>query len=275
MIKRLTAPTAKPVTLGAAHPNAGIEALYRKRLLRLVDEMHASTLYWIKAAYRDAPPRPIIATDASSWGTAKRLMRTIAGLGKRWTKRFDIAAQELADYFATAVKDRTDGALSDILKRGGFTVAFKPSAAVNDVLTAAIQENVSLIKSIAAQHFTQIEGMVMRSVQTGRDLKQLTDDLQNSFGVTRRRAAFIALDQNNKMTAVITRVRQLEVGVTKAVWLHSGGGHEPRPEHVGWSGQEYDVATGMWSKVDGCYVWPGTAIKCRCVSKSIVPGYDP
>jgi hypothetical protein len=74
-----------------------------------------------------------------------------------------------------------------------------------------------------------IEGLVMRSVQTGRDLGQLMKDLQEQFGVTRRRAAFVARDQNNKATASMTRARQHEPGITQAIWVHSGAGKHPRP----------------------------------------------
>lgn len=255
--------------LGAVHPNAGIELRYRRLLERLIDDMNRSALYWITAYWR--ANTPLMAADANP---VAALIRMVRGLGRRWQKKFKVAAEEMADYFATAIKDRADGAMAAILRKGGFTVGFRLTAKVRDVLTAATEENVSLIKTIPAQHFARIEQMVMRSAQTGRDLKQLTDDLEKSFKVTRARAAFIARDQTNKATAVILRTRQLEVGVTKARWLHSGGGNEPRPEHVKWSGKEYDVAKGMWSEVDQAWVWPGTAINCRCVTQSIVPGYD-
>jgi uncharacterized protein with gpF-like domain len=66
-----------------------------------------------------------------------------------------------------------------------------------------------------SQYFTDVEGLVMRSVQTGRDLGQLTKDLQEQFGVTRRRAAFVARDQNNEATASMTRTRQTSRGSRK------------------------------------------------------------
>ncbi|WP_257785984.1 hypothetical protein [Burkholderia ubonensis] len=41
--------------------------------------------------------------------------------------------------------------------------------------------------------------------------------------MTKRRAAFIAHNQNSKATATITRVRQEGLGITEAIWLHSHG----------------------------------------------------
>jgi uncharacterized protein with gpF-like domain len=256
------------------HPNAGIEADYRRRLKRLVREMNNSILYWITAAYRDSPP--ILAEDATP-PPANRLIRRVRNLGKRWERKFAEAAPKLAEYFATAAADRSEAVLKQILKDGGFTVSFNPTPAVRDVLAASIEANVALIKSIPSQHFTQIEGIVMRATQTGRDLATLTKELKQSFGVTERRAAFIAKDQSNKATAAIVRTRQDELGITHAIWMHSGGGNHPRPEHVKWGREQktYEIAKGMWSEVDQAWVWPGTAINCRCVSKSIVSGYNP
>ena len=94
---------------------------------------------------------------------------------------------------------------------------------MRDALEATVAENVALIKSIGSQYLTAIEGHVMRSITVGRDLAPLARRLEFQYGVTRRRAALIARDQNNKATAVITRERQNELGI-KAIWLHSAGG---------------------------------------------------
>ena len=202
----------KSITLPPIQPNIGLEATYRRQLEKLVDEMNKSVLYWLRTAYN--ANRPEMAQDASP---ALFLTQVMKRLAKRWEERFDIYAKKLAKYFATEAKDRVDGRLKSILKKSGFAVEFKMTAAANDVMQATIQQNVGLIKSIASRHFEEIEGLVYRSVSTGRDLKFLTDELEKRFKVTRKRAAFIARDQNNKATAVITRVRQEGLGVTKAI----------------------------------------------------------
>ena len=114
----------------------------------------------------------------------------------------------------------------------------------------------------------------MQSVSQGRDLAGLTKGLQKIHGVTRRRAQFIARDQNNKATAVMTRARHLELGITKAKWLHSAGGKQPREAHRHFSGQVYDIREGHDFGDGNGPVWPGTAINCRCVSVPIVPGFE-
>lgn len=255
-------------TLDAPRPNAGLAVAYRKRLDALIDEMDASLTYWIRAKYRANTPE-LLAQDASP---AMEMRRTVRRLARRWQAKFDELAPELARYFALAATARTDAQLREILRKGGFSVRFKMTAAQNDVFQATVAENVELIKSIASQHLAAVQGDVMRSVASGRDLGTLTKTLQQSYGVTKRRAALIARDQNNKATATMTRVRQHELGITKAVWLHSSGGKVPRPEHVAASGKEYDISKGMF--LEGKWTWPGVEIGCRCVSKSVVPGFD-
>ena len=265
--RRLTAPGPKPVTLAPVHPNRGLEAAYRKKLQAAVDELHASIVYWIKAQYRATPPE-MLAMDKSP---AAELRDAMARLSRRWLRKFSDMADQLAGWFSKASQERYDAALKHILKKGGWTVEMKMTREVNDVVQASIAENVTLIKSIAQQHLNEVSGLVMRATQAGRDMKFLTDELEKFLPKARNRAALIARDQTNKATAAVTRARQTELGITHAIWLHSSGGRFPRASHVQMSGKPYSIADGV--VLDGEKVWPGTAINCRCVSKSIVPGF--
>jgi SPP1 gp7 family putative phage head morphogenesis protein len=264
----LVSPTGKPIVLKPVNSNAGIEAEYRQRLHALIEEMNNSILYWVSASYRANEPIATMAADDSS---AVELRATMRKMGSRWQKKFDQGADRLAKWFADKTKDYSDRTLRQILKDAGFTVELKMTAAVNDAYQAIIGENINLIKSIASRNLTQVETMVMQSVQHGRDLGTLADSLKQEFGVTRRRAALIARDQNNKATASITKTRQQQLGITQAKWRHSSGGKHPRPSHLNANGDVYDVAKGMY--LDGKWVWPGTEINCRCTSASVIPGF--
>jgi uncharacterized protein with gpF-like domain len=182
----------------------------------------------------------------------------------------------MAAYFAKTTQKRTDAAMRFILRKGGISVRFEMGSAAKDVLDATVQENVALIKSIAQQHLTQVQGMVMRSVQSGRDLSSLVSGLEDQFGVSRRRAALIALNQNNRATAMIQRVRQVELGITEIQWTHSGGGKHPRPTHLkaGKDKVKFDPKVGWWDDAVHRYVWPGSEINCRCVGRSVIPGFS-
>jgi SPP1 gp7 family putative phage head morphogenesis protein len=258
----------KEKILAACHPNCGVEAAYRKAILKLVEEMGKSFSYWLVKAYKNSDPE--MAQDANA---AQAMKAAINKLIKRWQKRFDYAAPRLAKWFALKASKRSDSALMHILRKGGISVKFKPTKAQKEILQATVEENVALIKSIPQKYHHAVVPLVMNSVRQGRDLSELTKELQKQFKVTKNRAVLIARDQNNKATGALTRARQMEMGIKEAVWLHSGGGRKPRPTHVKNSGKRYDVNKGWYDPHEGKRIHPGELINCRCVSKSVIPGF--
>lgn len=266
--KPLRNASRKPITLAPVRPNAGHAAAYHARLSRALEEMHASLAYWLRAAYRANTPE--MAQDKSP---ARALQDAFRRLARRWEAKFAALAPELGAWFAQGVADRSDAALKGSLKRAGFSVEFKLTAPVNDVLQATMAQQVGLIRSIAAEHLAKVEGVVMRSVQAGRDMGSLATELEATYGVTKRRAAFIARSQNNIATATITRTRQQGLGIEQAQWVHSAGGRVPRPEHVAAGRDKLVYEVGKGAFLEGKWTWPGVEINCRCVSRSVIPGF--
>ena len=266
MAPTLKRAASKNNILAPIRPNVGIEVSYRKALEELISEMHDSLVYWLGAKYKVNQPE-ILALDKSP---ARELNDAMARLARRWQRRFNALAPILAKHFATKVAERSDLGLQTALRKAGFTVKFTMTPAANDILQATIQQNVALIKSIGSEHLSKVQGLVMRSVQAGRDLGGLTKDLEEQFGVTRRRATLIARTQNNLATASMNKARCLEIGITEAVWMHSHAGKHPRPSHVAANGKKYDIAKGMY--LEGEWVQPGQAINCRCLAKPLLPG---
>lgn len=298
-------PRAKKTTeLRAVRPNAGIKDEYRAKLERRIDQMAKSYAHWIRACYRANRPRMAMDSvlrlyvariahpdeverfsvdleDGTTWlamdaSPAAELQRELRDLGYQWQQRFDEGAPELAAWFAKKASKRSEAVLKSILKKAGYTVQFKMTQKMRDVFTATVEENVSLIKSIPSQFHTQVEGLVMRSVATGRDLHQLTRDLQKRFGVTRKRAEFISLDQNNKATSALMKVRHVELGLEEGIWLHSHAGKEPRPTHLANHGKKFSILEG-WFDPDPRVrqrIMPGQLVRCRCTWKPIVKGFS-
>lgn len=237
--------------------------------MKLIDAMTKSVDYWISAEYKANPPA--MAQDATPATALRAAMRKLA---RRWIRNFNEAAERMATRMAERTERYSDTQMMGELKKAGFAIKFTPTADMRDAYASVVAENVALIKSIPAKYFTDVEGDVMRSVQAGRDLKQLSDKLQERYGMTRRRAVLISRDQNNKATAVMTKARRMSLGITKAVWVHSGGGVHPRESHVkaGREKRVYDIAKGC--EIDGEYIMPGELINCRCTSRAIIPGFD-
>jgi uncharacterized protein with gpF-like domain len=259
-------------SLGTVRPNAGIEAVYRKKLKALVNEMFKSVMHWVRSAYN--ANEPVIAQDELP---ASALKAVIDRLTRQWQRRFGDMSKKMAKHFAMSISKRTDAQLAKILRDGGFTLNnFAMTRAQRDIINATVNQNVALIKSIPQKFLGEVEGMVMRSVQTGRDLGQLSDDLRKQFGVTKRRAALIARDQNNKATSALINARYQEVGIAEAIWVHSTAGKEPRPTHLaaGMAKTRYKCSEGWFDPHEGRHIFPGELINCRCVSRPVVVGFS-
>ena len=259
-------PPYKRKVVRAVHANAGVRALYRKRLLALIDEMNASVDHWIPATYRNAPP--IVASDANP---VSEMVRQLRELSKRWFKRFDAAAPKIAEAYLKGSFKATDSAMRMALGDAGWAVKFEMSPAVTQVYKASLAENIGLIRSIPREYLQQVEGIAMRSYTRGRDLQSMVAELKTLYPKAENRAVLISRDQSNKANSVVTAARQDELGIVDALWLHSHAGKVPRPTHVAMNNKPYKVKEGMWDSAVRKFVYPGELINCRCTSRSILP----
>lgn len=258
----------QPKTVRAVHANRGIEAKYRRKLQELIAEMVGSVEYWMKAQYRKKPPTvaTLVAQDASPANEAQKMLRELAD---RWLERFEESAPKIAQAYLRSMFAATDNAFKLALRDAGWTVKFDMTPAMRDAFNASLAENVGLIKSIPAQYLTQVEGIVMRSYSAGRDLEAMVKELRTLYPKATDRAELIARDQSNKANAVVNRTRQLELGITEAIWMHSHAGKTPRPDHLAANGKRYNIAEGC--KISGEFIQPGEQINCRCVCRPILP----
>lgn len=260
--------TRKPKPDGRLDPvrsPAGVERYVQTRLERELEAMDASILYWLRARWRAVEPITV-ANDADPVRELKALLRK---RGQMWGRKWRDMAEALAAELTGRTRGHVDRALEKMLRDNGVTIRFRMSAAMRQTVNAGLAQQVELITNLGAQHVAAVEGYVMRSLQTGRDLHQLSNDLEHGLGVSRRRAEFLARDQTNKATATMARTRALELGCTEGEWLHSAGGRVPRPSHVAFSRKRYDLAKGAF--LDEVWTWPGVEPNCRCVSRPILP----
>ena len=249
-------------------PNAGLIAAYRRRIEDAVRKMNASVRRTIEAAWRRDTPE--LAQDELP---ARVLQGAVDQMRRKWQASFDDLAKKLGAHFAKAAQDRSDSALKAMLKESGITVEFRMTRAMQDVLRASVQANVALIKSIPAQYLSGVEGSVMRAAQSGRDLASLSKDLRGHYGVTQRRAAFIARDQMNKTSAAMASARQQELGIKEAIWRHSHAGKEPRPSHQANDGKRFNLKSGWFDPDAKEWILPGSLPRCLCFMTPVLPGF--
>lgn len=231
--------------------------------------MNASLILHIQAEWKRGDPDIGFATGDAS--PTVGLRRALSKWGRIWSSKLDDLSDKLSKQFALKNYRYTDNALKQAFRAAGFTVKFKPTVASVEAYRTVAAEQVNLIKSIPAQYLKDVQTSVWSSVMRGGDQHELASEIRRNYGVSNRRAALIARDQNAKAKAVMENTRRRELGITEAVWLHSHAGITPRPTHVAMHGKVYKTADGMYDSDEGKQVWPGELINCRCVSKPVIP----
>jgi len=242
--------------------------------------MVKSYQWWLSSNYREALAAnveagrvPDLAQDAAPKSAQQRLLGELARLRKHWEKHFADVATKLARRWASTSYKANATAWKAQMRKAGFTVDMQLSPAQAATLDMAVADNVSLIKSIPAQFATDVQGIVTRSFLAGRDLSTMAKELKARGEITTQRAALIARDQSNKLTADMNAGRQRELGLQWAVWKHSSAGKEPRPNHVKAGREEwiFDTQVGIDFGDKFGFVKPGIAINCRCGSRTLIP----
>lgn len=265
-------------TLKPVFPPAAIEKEYEKRLKKAVREMEKSCVYWLRAKWKQ---NESLIQDSATDNLLKELRRLL----RQWQRNFDELAETLPVWFVNKIRGYVAGNLAEQTKplrdAGlGFNLKFTyMSQKERQTFRAIVAENVNLIKSIERESLTQVEGIVLRGIQNGFTLGEMTEDLHKQFGVSERRAAMIARDQTSKATENLSRARLKSYGITQGVWLHTSAGKTYRDTHVedenggGINGKIYDLDQGCFDpdpKVNA-YIFPAELVNCHCVCRPLIP----
>lgn len=264
----------KKKTLTAINYNAGNIRWYQRELLAEIREMNADVKHQVLDIIRDNPlaQDSKMAMDASPIQLVKRALDALA---RKWVDRFINKAFPISDDLVKKTESAVDRGLLASARKESLTINMQWTPAMTEKVDAIIAENVSLIRSIPEKYFTEVEGMVYRAVARGGDRKQLADEIEANFGkrhgITRRRAEFIARDQTRKATSALSNARQQAAGIKKGIWIHSGGGNEPRKKHVHANGEEFFLDKGLPIGDKGQYVLPGEEPNCGCTWKPVLP----
>lgn len=262
---------SRKVALRSTKPNAGVRDAYAKELSALVREMAEDVAETLKKAYDRH--EPLLAQDARLPSSALADMMEL--LRKRWTKRFETASERISKKFVQGVKTSVTNQKRSAIRSAGlpeaFALKFDRGLVSQDVLKAITQENTSLIKSIGSKYLDDVEGLVMRSVTAGRDVKGLAGELQRRYDVTKRRAVFIARDQNNKASEALSRAQDAQSGITRGVWIHVPGRWTSRETHRHMDGKEFDLREGLYDSDAGRKILPGELPGCQCTYRPLFP----
>lgn len=259
--------TARPV-----RPNKGIELYYQRAIQGLVKRMTNSVLWWLRAEYRKEEPQIMQNTTVTQDALPSRLLqKKMKSMLRKWRKEFNEQAEQLALNFLTRTHTAVTSQVTESLKAAGLAIKPQMSRAEQDIMASLTIENVNLIKSIPTRYFEEVDGLVQRAVQFGRDVDFLQEELNKRYNITMRRARFIARDQVNKATEQIAMAKHKALGIDRAVWKHTPVGKTYRHSHIDMDGKEFSLSEGMYDSEVGYNITPGELPGCHCVYQIVLP----
>lgn len=159
-----------------------------------------------------------------------RLFTTIGPGLRSWTTR---AERVHRSRWLAAVNGGTGIDLSSVLTAGP----------TEETLAVFLERNTALVKDISAQAQARISDAVFRGYQNRSPIRDVAREIDEAIGLGRKRAVRVAADQASKLSAALDTERQLEAGLSKFKWRHSGKIH-PRSWHKARNGKIYYTRTG-------------------------------
>ena len=250
--------------------NAAVQVRYVNALSALTAQMTAQVKRDVVRLFKTDAAAAHFAQDATIASQSRIL---VSSLSEKFAALFAKKAKPLAEGMVNNAAQVSKSTLHASLQKlsGGMSLKTSiDSPALKNIYKASVAENVSLIKSIAAQYMQSVEGAVMRSITTGNGLQDLIPALEQYEGITHRRAKNIALDQTRKAYNSINKGRMQALGVTQFMWHHSGGGAHPREDHIEMDGNVYSFDNlPVIDQRTGERGIPGQAVNCKCVMSPV------
>lgn len=133
---------------------------------------------------------------------------------------------------------------------------------VQMTLTAAIERNVSLVKSVSEQARQRISEAVFRGLNTNSTSAEVAKEIKSAVTMGRDRARRIASDQLVKINASLNQERRRDAGIDTWAWVSS---HKLnyRPEHLARDGKRYSDKTAPQDL-------PGQLPFCGCTERAVL-----
>lgn len=217
--------------------SASIGEQYAKSIKAVIKAMHKEALIGIKECY-------VVYAQDSDLPKNGNLLSQIRILFNRLLKKynpiFSLLAKKVTERMVDRVLKNSSSTLKLSLKDMGDNLAIKTdlmSDKVKDITQASILESVGLIKTIPTYYLQDVQTAVANSITSGKGFSDLKQYLEKYYQGNERKAELVALDQTRKVYRKIQAQRLQELGVKKFIWIHSGGGNEPRQLHVHLNGK--------------------------------------
>lgn len=133
------------------------------------------------------------------------------------------------------------------------------------------EETAKWVAKLQADSITYWTARSVAAIEAGTSLDTVVSEELDGFVEKRRNhARFLARNQVQNYHALAGKIRAEALGITRAIWRTSQD-DAVRPSHADRDGQEFDLADGLYSPIDGLSLLPGVDFNCRCVAEYVVP----
>ena len=210
---------------------------------------------------------PTATTDA--WYDA--IEQVMQSLLARWgSERVRMVAERIAGEF---VRTSLAGATRVMRRTAGIDV-FNGSPALQSYLQASAKQNAELIRSIPEEYLNRVSTLVQSNMRSGMRPSFIEKAMQEQFGVTQRKARFIARDQAGKIQGELAEKQQRGAGFSHFEWIDSSDSRvRHRHEEIANKVTEFGRGIYSWSDLPlsdkGLPIKPGQDFACRCSSRPV------
>lgn len=258
---------------GALRVAASIQSDYAASVTALMRRMHTDLMAGIKAlhqAYGQDDGLP----EGGSMAPQARIL--INALLNKYTPLFRKLAKRATDRMMGRVLKNSSATLKMSLKEMAEHLAIKTDFMddrLRDITQASTEEAANLIRTIPQKYLADVQGAVMRSISEGKGIADLVPYLKQHYAGNVKKARSVAYDQTRKAYNNISAARSQKLGMEEFIWIHSGGGKEPRKDHVAMNGKTFRfddppvIGVMYGQEVRGL---PGNVPSCRCAMRPLV-----
>ena len=204
-------------------------------------------------------------TNDSTW--FDRIAVVLERIRQRWeSAEFKALSSVIARQFVNAVDDRTQKSL-------GIDV-FGNNEDLQTIIEQSIHDNTRLIRTIPSQYLDQVDSIVVTNTRAGNRSSAMVKTLSEQFGVTQKRARFIARDQTAKVNSAVAQKRIESAGYEYFQWVTSKDARV-RDRHDDIANKVTEYGKGVYRfdnpplSDKGVPILPGTDFGCRCFMKPI------
>lgn len=279
--------------LKGVHPPSSEEVAYRNKLLELTSAVQQMVEAEIVPMFHSKAldGKAVDSSEDGLLGIFTDKMRQLKENFDSYASEFKSLAQDFGFGIESVTRKKFDKVLKNSLGAQTDMAEIIANEGLSGIVKSGTEENVSLIKSIPQNYLGKVEELVKQNFVYGSRtpgglqsdiLSTLRKDIRAIGPKAKKRAKLIARDQTSKLSAVLTKKRQTNLGIEEYVWRDS----RDRRVRGNPGGLYPDVpkSRNHWDRNGKVFRWdspppdghPGEAINCRCIAEPVIkrPGVE-